>query len=372
MDSSSTTSQEEIELIHAHTHIWKYAFNYATSMSLKCVVQLGIPDIIHTHGKPMTLSSLAEALSLPSARIDPLERLMRFMIHSGFFGMQSLLGETDQEQDQGYILTATSRLLVKANNANTMSSVVLAMVNPFMVSSLHSLSTWFQHGSESAPFVDAHGMTLWNVLERNPDFGNNFHDSMANDSCVLLTVILNEGKGVFDNLKSLVDVGGGIGTTAHAVVKAFPHLNCKVLDLPNVVENLQGTANVVFIGGDMFESIPHADAVLMKFILHDWSDKDCVRILKRCREAIPSREDGGKVIIIDAVIEEEDKKKKQEAADDSSITETQLLFDIMMMAFVNGKERTEKEWEKLFINSGFTDYKITRVQGFRSFIEVYP
>ncbi|KAI3892552.1 hypothetical protein MKX03_021193 [Papaver bracteatum] len=359
MDS---TSQEEIELIQAHTHIWKYAFNYASSLSLKCVVQLGIPDIIHRHGKPMTLSNLVDALSLPPARIDPLNSLMRFMIHSGFFATQSL---GDNQEQEGYTLTATSRLLVKAN-ANTMSSVVLSMVDPFMVSSLHSLSTWFQ-GSESTPFVSAHGMTLWNVLEQNPESGKNFHDSMANDSCVLMSVILNEGKGVFDNLKSLVDVGGGTGTTANAVVGAFPNLDCMVLDLPNVVANLQGTSNVVFIGGDMFESIPRADAVLMKFILHDWSDKDCVRILKRCKEAIPSRKEGGKVIIIDAVIEED--KNKQE---DDSITETQLLFDIMMMAFHNGKERTEKEWAKLFIESGFTDYKITRVQGFRSFIEVYP
>ncbi|KAI3839607.1 hypothetical protein MKW92_041399 [Papaver armeniacum] len=350
MDS---TSQEEIELIQAHTHIWKYAFEYASSMSLKCVVELGIPDILHSHGKPMTLSSLADALSLPSGRVDPLNRLMRFMVHSGFFATQSL-GE-NQEQ-QGYILTATSRLLVKANS-NTMASVILTMVDPFLVSSLHSLSSWFQ-GSESTPFAAAHGTNIWNVLEQNPDFGKNFHDAMANDSCVLMSVILNEGKEVFNNLKSLVDVGGGTGTTAHAVVGAFPHLNCIVLDLPNVVANLQGTANVVFTGGDMFESIPRADAVLMKLILHDWSDKDCVRILKRCRE----------VIIIDAVIDED--KKKQEA--DDSITETQLLFDIMMMAVVNGKERTEKEWEKLFTDSGFTDYKITRVQGFRSFIEVYP
>ncbi|KAI3839612.1 hypothetical protein MKW92_041404 [Papaver armeniacum] len=359
----NSTSKEEIELIQAHTHTWKYVFSYANSMSLKCVVELGIPDIIHSHGQPMTLSSLADALSLPSGRIDPLNRLMRFMIHSGFFETQSL-GE-NQEQE-GYILTATSRILVKAN-PKTMSSVVLSMVDPIMVSSFQSLHTWFQ-GSESSPFVAAHGMALWNMLEQNPESGKNFHDSMANDSCVLMSVILNEGKGVFDNLKSLVDVGGGTGTTAHAVVGAFPHLNCMVLDLPNVVANLQGTSNVVFIGGDMFESIPHADAVLLKFILHDWSDKDCVRILTMCREAIPSREEGGKVIIIDAVIEED--KKKQEA--DDSITETQLLFDIMMMAVVNGKERTEKEWEKLFTDSGFTDYKITRVQGFRSFIEVFP
>ncbi|MCL7044971.1 hypothetical protein MKW94_027099 [Papaver nudicaule] len=355
-------NSNKIELIQAHTHIWKYAFNYASSMSLKCIVELGIPDIIHSHGKPMTLSSLVDALSLPSSRTDSLQSLMRFMIHSGFFATQSL-GEN--EEQEGYILTATSKVLVKAN-ANTMSSVVLSMVHPFMVSSLHSLSTWFQ-GNESTSFVAAHGMTLWNALEQNPEFGKNFHDSMATDSCVLMSVILKEGKRVFDNLKSLVDVGGGTGTTAHAVVGAFPHLDCMVLDLPNVVANLRGTANVVFIGGDMFEFIPRADAVLMKFILHDWNDRDCVRILKRCREAIPSREEGGKVIIIDAVIEED--KNKQE---DALITETQLLFDIMMMAIHNAKERTEKEWGKLFIESGFTDYKITRVQGFRSLIEVYP
>ncbi|XP_026432318.1 trans-resveratrol di-O-methyltransferase-like [Papaver somniferum] len=308
-------------------------------MSLKCVVELGIPDIIHSHGKPMHLSNLFDALSLPSVRIDPLNRLMRFMIHSGFFATQSL-GE-NQEQE-GYLLTPTLRILVKAN-PKTMSSVVLSMVDPILVLSFQSLHTWFQ-GSESSPFVAAHGMSLWNLLEQNPESGKNFHDSMANDSCVLMSVILKEGKEVFDNLKSLVDVGGGTGTTAHAVVGAFPHLICIVLDLPNVVANLQGTANVVFIGGDMFESIPHADAVrtvlpfwsaLGEFILHDWSDKDCVRILQRCRAAIPSREEGGKVIIIDAVIEED--KNKQE----DSITETQLLMDIAVMAIYNSKERTE-------------------------------
>ncbi|KAI3857196.1 hypothetical protein MKW98_010610 [Papaver atlanticum] len=182
MDS---TSQEEIELIQADTHIWKCAFSYASSMSLK-------------------------------SRTDPLNSLMRFMIHSGFFATQNL---AENQEQQAYVLTATSRLLVKAN-ANTMSSVVLSMVDPFMASSLHSLSTWFQ-GSESTPFVAAHGMTLWNMLEQNPEFGKNFHDSMANDL-----------------RKSLVDVEGGIGTTAHAVVGAFPHLNCMVLDLPNVCFSL--------------------------------------------------------------------------------------------------------------------------------------
>ncbi|CAH2040781.1 unnamed protein product [Thlaspi arvense] len=62
---------------------------------------------------------------------------------------------------------------------------------------------------------------------------------------------------------------------------------------------------------------------------------------RRCKEAIPSKEKGGKVMIIDMMVE----NKKE---DDESV-ETQLFFDMLMMILVTGKERTEKEWAKLFL-----------------------
>jgi hypothetical protein len=37
--------------------------------------------------------------------------------------------------------------------------------------------------------------------------------------------------------------------------------------------------------------------------LQDWNNDDCVRILKKCKEAIPK--DKGKVIIVETVIGEE-------------------------------------------------------------------
>jgi len=37
----------------------------------------------------------------------------------------------------------------------------------------------------------------------------------------------------------------------------------------------------------------------VQWILHDWGNEDCIKILKKCKEAIPSKENGGKVIIID-------------------------------------------------------------------------
>ncbi|KAH0639577.1 hypothetical protein KY290_036844 [Solanum tuberosum] len=60
--------------------------------------------------------------------------------------------------------------------------------------------------------------------------------------------------------------------------------------------------NLSYVGGDMFKFIPSADAILLKWVLHDWSDEECIKILKKCKEAIPSKEKGGKVIIIDMVL----------------------------------------------------------------------
>jgi hypothetical protein len=40
--------------------------------------------------------------------------------------------------------------------------------------------------------------------------------------------------------------------------------------------------------------------------------------------------------------------------------------------FINGTERDENQWKKIFFEAGFCDYKITPVLGVRSLIEVYP
>jgi trans-resveratrol di-O-methyltransferase len=99
-------------------------------------------------------------------------------------------------------------------------------------------------------------------------------------------------------------------------------------------------------------------------VLHDWSDEECMNILKRCREAITSKGKGGKVIIIDVVINEE--------KDEDDITKMKLAADTNLMIHLTGKERDKKEWEKLFFNAGFTHYNIVTSYGINSVIELYP
>ncbi|KAH6765147.1 hypothetical protein C2S51_016396 [Perilla frutescens var. frutescens] len=188
---------------------------------------------------------------------------------------------------------------------------------------------------------------------------------MACDAGFYTSIITNECSHVFRGLKSMVDVGGSNGATAKAIADVFPGLKCTVLDLPHVA-TLEGCDNLSFVSGDMFEFIPHADAVFLKHILHDWSVEESIKILKKCKEAIsPSKGNGGKVIIVEMVLDD-NKEQNNEA------TETQLFFDLQMMLLANGKERTEREWAHLFYAAGFKKYNISPISGLRSVIEVFP
>ncbi|VAH24745.1 unnamed protein product [Triticum turgidum subsp. durum] len=99
-------------------------------------------------------------------------------------------------------------------------------------------------------------------------------------------------------------------------------------------------------------------------ILHDWGHDDCVKILQRCKEAIPARNAGGKVIIIDMV--------RGSANGDKKISEMEAIQNLFTM-YITGVERDEIEWKRIFSDAGFSDdYKILPVLGPYSVIEIYP
>ncbi|KAF8043354.1 hypothetical protein BT93_A1635 [Corymbia citriodora subsp. variegata] len=350
------------ELLQAQAHVWNHVFSHITSLCLRCAVQLGIPDLVHDHGRPMTLPDLVSALHIRPAKAHCLGRLMRVLVHSGFFQLQYL---EEEDRQSGYTLTAASRLLLK-HNPWSLAPFLLDTFHPFFTGMWHHLTTWLEDGEGAAPTMleMAHGGPMWEVTRRNPEIDGLFRGGMDKDTRLVAKVVVETCGGVFDGLSSVVDVGGGSGTMGRAITDAFPSLECTVLDLPNVVDGLVGSERLKFVGGDMFVEIPPADAILLKWILHNWSDEKCIDILKRSKEAVSRVGGVGKVIIIDMVVGNQ--------ADDHQSTETQLFWDMMMMAIVDAKERDEKEWEKLFVDAGFSGYKIISHLGIRSLIEVYP
>ncbi|KAK4398083.1 8-hydroxyquercetin 8-O-methyltransferase [Sesamum angolense] len=262
MALSSNGIQSTQELLEAQSRVWNHLFNFINSMSLKCVIQLGIPDIIHKHGKPMTLSELTHSLRLNEAKCRSLERLMRIMIHSKFF-INVKISQVDETE--GYWLTPASHLLLR-DEPLSQRPFALAMLDPILTDPWHHVSEWYKTDHDLTPFATTHGRTFWEYAGQDPRLNHFFNEGMASDAVLVSSVITKHCRNVFEGLKSIVDVGGGTGAVAKALVDAFPGLNCVVLDLPHVVAGCEGTENLTFVAGDLFEYIPPADAVFMKVI----------------------------------------------------------------------------------------------------------
>ncbi|RZC77313.1 hypothetical protein C5167_001491 [Papaver somniferum] len=264
----------EEEKLKGQAEIWEHMFAFVNSMALKCAVELGIPDIINSHGGPVTIVE-----------------------ESGF------------------------------------------------------------------PFEKAHGCDAWDLALANPHFNQLFNDGMECSAKIVVNNMLANYKDGFNGIGVLVDVGGGMGSMIAGIVKANPHIKGVNFDLPHVVATAPEHPGITHVGGDMFDDIQEADAIIMKWIMHDWSDEDCVKILRNCYKAI-SKTKNGKVIIVDCVLQPDGNGLFDEAG---------LLFDLMMIVNTSGgKERTEVEWNMLLNSAGFTRYNIIRIPAFPSIIEAFP
>ncbi|KAF3772630.1 Trans-resveratrol di-O-methyltransferase [Nymphaea thermarum] len=335
--------------------------SYMKSFSLKAAIELGIADIIHRHGRPLTASQLAAKIPISSTvDVSCLDRLMRFLVYTGVFAqVRKPAGEEAEEVSYG--LTPVSSLMVR-DNPHCFVPLVMLSLHPLAVAAWDNLGAWFrsEEGCPSA-FEAKHGEPFWLKASTDAAINKVFNDAMSSTANLSVGRMIAGCSEVFEGVRSLVDVGGGIGTLTSLIANAFPHIKCMVLDQPHVVAASSPLLNVVAIGGDMFESIPPADAVLLKEIFHDWDDKSCIKLLTRCKEAIPKP--GGKVIVVDVV------RKK---CADQVFDEVQLMLDLHMMVLQNGKERSEEEWKKLFTDAGFSGYKIVTSLGAHAVIEVFP
>ncbi|GJN27900.1 hypothetical protein PR202_gb15963 [Eleusine coracana subsp. coracana] len=346
-----------VALAEFHNHL----IGYVKSMALKCAVDLGIPDAIYRRGGAATLADIATDTAVHPAKVPDLRRVMELLSTSGMFS--STTGE-DNNGAVMYKLTTPGRFLVGGCN---LSPMVPFLVSPLVVSSFFSMCDWLkcEPAVAGSLFELAHGCPQWEMASKDATLNTILNASMVADSQIFLEVIILDKGYIFRGLRSLVDVGGGRGAAAYVIASAFPRIKCTVLDLPHVIDQgITGDGNLHFVAGNMFESIPPADAVLLKNILHDWGDDDCIKILQRCKEAIPARNAGGKVIIIEMV--------RGSAQGNTRISEMEASQNMFMMC-INGMEREEKEWKRIFSAAGFNDdYKIMPVLGPLSVIEIYP
>ncbi|CAI9290793.1 unnamed protein product [Lactuca saligna] len=358
MNTQCGNDQDNDALI-GKAQIARYLFGTFDAMAIRCCIELGIPDIINNHNRPTTLSEIATGINSSSVNLDGLGRLMKFLVHRKMF--DEIPQKDDGEGETVYSLNHYSNWLVSHTNV-TMAPLVMFFTDPFMLSPLRNLSRSIKEGDSA--FKITHGDDIFDFSLINSEFNKMFNEAMACTTKFTLDVIISNYKNGFLGMKgSVVDVGGGTGVAISEIVKAYPHLKGINFDLPQVISNAPKYDGVTHVAGDMFKVIPPAETIFMKWILHNWSNDDCVKILKNCRKAIPT--DIGKVIIVEIV--------QQYSGQHDLLNDVRVPFDLTMFAyFSRGRERTEGEWKKLLEEGGFQRYKIIYIPEIVSIIEAFP
>ena len=169
----------------------------------------------------------------------------------------------------------------------------------------------------------------------------------------------------FGAVQILADIGGGNGSLLGPVLQRYPKMRGMLFDLGHVVERAKAYLTRYDIGdrcqvieGSFFEAVPSgADAYLFRHILHDWTDEQCLQILGLCRNVIPKH---GKLLIVECVIP---------LGNNPSSSKD---YDITMMVFPGGLERTESEFRTLFKQAGFELTSVTPTSTMVSVLEAKP
>ncbi|PIN21984.1 Hydroxyindole-O-methyltransferase [Handroanthus impetiginosus] len=196
------------------------------------------------------------------------------------------------------------------------------------------------------PFERAYGMPIHEYMKSNPDYRRIFQDFMTNYSVMIMKRVCEKYNG-FEGLRSIVNVGGGSGVTLDFIISRYPSIHGINFDLPEVIEGAPSYKGVHHISGDMFVQVPQGDAILLKFILHNWSDDQCLQVLKNCYKALPKT---GKVIILDTML--------PDIPQDDTHSKMVSQFDYIMLMLYGSRERTKAEFEALAKKSGFSEFKV--------------
>lgn len=153
--------------------------------------------------------------------------------------------------------------------------------------------------------VPGDGPTLYHRLTGDPELSQIFYRYMGTFSDMAAGYLTSSVD--FGSLTRVLDVGGGDGTIAVAVARAFPHLRITILELPGVAPIAQRRVDeaglsdrIQVVATDMFaDPWPEGhDGAMFVHQLQIWPLDQDTELLRRAHEALPS---GGRVVIMNSM-----------------------------------------------------------------------
>ena len=188
------------------------------------------------------------------------------------------------------------------------------------------------------------GTDIWEYRSDHPAETTVFNAAMAALSRNVLPSILNAYD--FGPFKIIVDLGGADGSLLTSILAATPQARGIVFDLPHVVREASAVIaarglsdRCEVVGGSYFASVPAgADAYILKSVLMDCTDDECVEILRRVAAALAP---GGAVLLLEGLIGAPNQGQAS------------AFSDLNMLVATGGRERRLAQWQDILADSGF-------------------
>jgi hypothetical protein len=256
------------------------------------------------------------------------------------------IGLLSEDHARRFTITSMGKVL-RSDNPQTLRGVVLLEEGPEHYAIWKHLTAMLRDGKQDA-FSREFGQKIFEYAADHPSYAEVFNQAMSSYSATQTGWVLEALNGYdFSKIGYVCDIGGGHGHLLCSLLLSYPHLKGTILEVEQVIQDKTMLwANKMGIGedrcnyviGDMFSEIPSADAYLMKMILHDWDDKECLKILSTIQRVAHT---GARLFIVEHVVP------------GPEIPHFSKLFDIHMLCALTGKERTEEEYLALLKQAGF-------------------
>jgi hypothetical protein len=190
-------------------------------------------------------------------------------------------------------------------------------------------------------FEQINGQPLFSWLAANPEEGARFQRMMVEVHAPETPAIVAAYD--FSQFGHIIDVGGGHGMLLSAILAAHPNVRGTLFDLQAGIDAAKRGAGgplpgVTFVAGDVFERVPaDGDAYLLRHLLHDYDDAECLKMLGNVRAAMKP---DSRVLVLEKTVPTDDTPGPGR------------WLDLHVMLLSGGRERTVPEYQALFAKAG--------------------
>jgi len=186
-------------------------------------------------------------------------------------------------------------------------------------------------------FDQVTGQSAWEHMQSNPQTQTIFNQAMRDLSASISPAVATSFN--WSRFPVVADIGGGIGSQLSSILDAHPSCRGILFDQPAVVAEAPVNARIERVGGDFFKAVAvQADAYMMRWVLHDWSDEESIGLLENVRKVAATN---NRLMVVESVITE------------TPEFDMGKWMDLNMMVMATGRERTAAEFRDLFERAGF-------------------